>query len=127
MFDLISGYLNWIKALHIIFVIFWMAGLLYLPRLFVYHFSAKPGTELDEVLQTQEQKLLRIIMNPAMMVAFLSGIVLVVIRHADLFQNWWLIIKLVFVFVLMGYHNLRQVNGPGQRNFIGSSMKFPLF
>ncbi len=104
MFDLLSGYLNWIKAVHIIFVIFWMAGLLYLPRLFVYHHKAAPGSELDEVLQTQERKLLRIIMNPAMMVALVSGLILVVLRHGEFGESWWLILKLAFVFILFGFH-----------------------
>ncbi len=104
MFEFLSTYLNWIKAVHIMFVIFWMAGLLYLPRLFVYHYNAKPDTELDEVLQTQERKLLRIIMNPAMIIAFVTGLILVGLRHAELFQSWWLILKLILIFILMGYH-----------------------
>ena len=104
MFEFLSLYLNWIKAVHIMFVIFWMAGLLYLPRLFVYHYNAKPGTKLDEVLQTQEVKLLRIIMNPAMIIAFLTGLVLVGLRHGELFESWWLILKLILIFILMGYH-----------------------
>ena len=119
MFDLLTAYLNWIKAIHIMFVIFWMAGLLYLPRLFVYHYNAKPGTELDDVLKTQEEKLLRIIMNPAMIVAFVSGLLLVYVRHADLFENWWLIIKLILIFVLMGYHGFlsktRKLFAAGER------------
>ncbi len=104
MFDLLSTYLNWIKAVHIIFVIFWMAGLLYLPRLFVYHYNATPGSELDTVLQTQERKLLRIIMNPAMFVALFTGLLLVYVRHAEFGENWWLTIKLAFVFILFGFH-----------------------
>lgn len=104
MFDLLSSYLNWIKAVHIIVVIFWMAGLLYLPRLFVYHYNAKTGSELDLVLQTQEQKLLKIIMTPAMLGALLSGLILVGLRHAELFESWWLTLKLVLVFLLFGYH-----------------------
>lgn len=104
MFDLFSSYMNWIKAFHIIFVIFWMAGLLYLPRLFVYHHKAAVGSELDEVLQTQERKLLRTIMNPAMIAALLSGLGLVYLRHAEFGSSWWLVIKLAFVFFLFGYH-----------------------
>lgn len=104
MFEFLSAYLNWFKALHIIFVIFWMAGLLYLPRLFVYHHKAEVGSELDEVLQTQERKLLRIIMNPAMIVSFVLGLLLLYVRHAELFESWWLILKLILVFILMGYH-----------------------
>lgn len=119
MFDFLSSYLDWIKAIHIIFVIFWMAGMLYLPRLFVYHYNAKPGTELDEVLQTQEIKLLRIIMNPAMIVAFITGLTLVYLRHGEFGESWWLPTKLILVFVLMGYHGFlsktRKLFAAGER------------
>ena len=57
---------NWIKALHVISVISWMAGMLYLPRLYVYHADADKGSELSETLKIMERKLLRIIINPAM-------------------------------------------------------------
>ncbi len=119
MYEVLSTYLNWIKAVHIMFVIFWMAGLLYLPRLYVYHYNAKPGTELDDVLQTQERKLLRIIMNPAMIIAFLTGLVLVALRHAELFESWWLILKLFLICILMGYHGFlsktRKLFAAGER------------
>ena len=65
-----------LKALHLSAVIFWMAGLLYLPRLFVYHSVAAPGGELEAKMEEAEAKLLRIIMNPAMIVAFVLGLVL---------------------------------------------------
>lgn len=104
MFEFLSGWLEWIRAFHIIFVIFWMAGLLYLPRLFVYHYNAEPGSELDKVLQTQEEKLLKIIMAPAMMVALLTGLALVYMRHGEFGETWWLPLKLILVFVLFGYH-----------------------
>jgi protoporphyrinogen IX oxidase len=64
---------EWLKALHVIAVISWMAGMLYLPRLFVYHAGAKPGSELSETLKVMERKLLRIIINPAMIAAWLLG------------------------------------------------------
>jgi len=95
---------EWARALHIIAVIFWMAGMLYLPRLFVYHSTAKLGGELDETLKIQERKLLRIIINPAMIAAFIFGAILVWNRHAALFTQGWLIIKLIAVFILFGYH-----------------------
>lgn len=63
----------WIKALHIIAVISWMAGMLYLPRLFVYHATAKKGSELSETLKVMERKLLRLIINPAMILAWVFG------------------------------------------------------
>ena len=60
---------EWLKAFHLIAVIFWMAGLLYLPRLFVYHSGAKDGGDLEAKMVEAEHKLLRIIMNPAMIVS----------------------------------------------------------
>ena len=74
MFDILYP---WLKAFHLIAVIFWMAGLLYLPRLFVYHSAAQAGGELEAKMEEAEAKLLRIIMTPAMMAAFILGIVLI--------------------------------------------------
>jgi putative membrane protein len=73
----------WLKALHIIAVVAWMAGMLYLPRLFVYHAAAKSGSELSETFKTMEYRLLNFIMTPAMIVAWIVGIVL-------LLQGQWL-------------------------------------
>ena len=67
----------WLKALHIIAVISWMAGMLYLPRLFVYHTAVKPGSEQSETFKVMERRLLKFIMMPAMIVTWLVGIVLV--------------------------------------------------
>lgn len=91
----------WIKAFHLIAVIFWMVGLLYLPRLYVYHSVAIPGGELEAKMEEAEVKLLRIIVNPAMIVAFLLGLVLL---HYNMPPPLWLWVKLVLVFSLMGYH-----------------------
>lgn len=95
---------DWGRALHIIAVIFWMAGLLYLPRLYVYHSNAKPGGELEAALLIQERRLLRIIMNPAMIVAFILGLYLLGKNITMGALGLWLIIKLALVFGLMGYH-----------------------
>jgi len=95
---------EWFRALHIIAVIFWMAGLLYLPRLYVYHSTAEIGGNLDAVLKIQERRLLKIIMTPAMLAALLFGIGLVWYRHAALFTSVWLPLKLILVFGLIGYH-----------------------
>ncbi|WP_371396572.1 protoporphyrinogen oxidase HemJ [Fretibacter rubidus] len=100
MFDL---YL-WVKAAHLCAVIFWMAGLLYLPRLYVYHSASKPGGELEAKMIEAAEKLMRIIMNPAMIVAFLLGLVLIGYNIETLKNSAWLWIKLVLVFFLMGYH-----------------------
>ena len=68
-----AGMLLWLKALHVIAVISWMAGLLYLPRLFVYHCEAEPGSRQSETFKVMEQRLLRYIMNPAMVVVWVTG------------------------------------------------------
>lgn len=94
----------WIKAFHLIAVIFWMAGLLYLPRLYVYHSQAIIGGEMDKALKIQERNLLRIIMNPAMIAAFILGLVLIGYRSEALLGSFWLPLKLLFVFGLIGYH-----------------------
>ena len=74
--DLLADLHPWLKALHIISVIAWMAGLLYLPRLFVYHAEAPAGSEQSETFKVMERRLLRGIMNPAMVAAFIFGIML---------------------------------------------------
>jgi len=94
----------WLKAFHLCAVIFWMAGLLYLPRLFIYHSTAKPGGELEAKMEEAEAKLLRIIMNPAMIVAFLLGLILVA-TNAPLYAGaGWLPVKVLLAFGLIGYH-----------------------
>ena len=100
MFDL---YL-WIKALHLIAVIFWMAGLLMLPRLFVYHSKAELGGELEQEMGKAERRLLKIIMNPAMMVAILLGLILIGYNIATLQSSIWLYIKLLLAVSLVFYH-----------------------
>ena len=78
MFEFFDSIYLWIKAVHIMAVIAWMAGLFYLPRLFVYHVErAEPGSELDQTFQVMEEKLLRVIMNPAMIVAWIAGLIMI--------------------------------------------------
>ncbi len=95
----------WLKALHIIAVISWMAGLLYLPRLFVYHCAQGPGSPASETFKVMERRLLRYIMNPAMIASFVLGLWLIwelgSIRHLG-----WLHGKLMLVLVLAGVHGL---------------------
>jgi protoporphyrinogen IX oxidase len=90
-----------IKSLHVIFVISWMCGLLYLPRLFVYHCNATKDGELDKNLQIMEFKLLKIIMNPAMILAFLSGLWLI---HFIGLDAGWIHLKVTLVLILAGLH-----------------------
>lgn len=93
----------WIKALHIIAVIAWMAGLLYLPRLFVYHAAAKPGSEQSETFKVMERRLLRAIMNPAMTVVWLTGPYLAWAWR--MYLDGWFMAKVALVFVLTWMHH----------------------
>ena len=98
-----------LRGLHILAVIAWMAGLLYLPRLFVYHCEATPGGELDEALKLQEERLLRVIMNPAMIAAWVLGLLLVwsnAARTGDwsMFLGWAWIAKFLLVSAMTGMH-----------------------
>ncbi len=78
MSDFLAEYYSWTKAFHVMSVIAWMAGLFYLPRLFVYHSEAvEAGSETDRLFQTMERKLLRLIMNPAMVATWIFGLALV--------------------------------------------------
>ena len=97
-----------VKALHIISVISWMAGLFYLPRLYAYHANAKKGGELSETLKIMERRLLRIIMNPAMILTFTFGIWLIILNPA-LMQSGWLHAKLFLVLCLAGLHGFLAV------------------
>jgi len=111
---------EWLKAFHLIAVIFWMAGLLYLPRLFVYHSASKPGGELEAKMIEAAQKLMRIIMNPAMITAFILGLALLFGYNAtNITGSIWLPVKLVLVFALMGYHGFlskqRKLFAAGER------------
>ena len=94
----------WVKALHIISVIAWMAGLLYLPRLFVYHVDAEAGGELSEALKIMEWRLLKFIMTPAMIASFLFGVLLLMNMGEGAWQESWLYAKLVFVAGLVAMH-----------------------
>ena len=88
--DWLTDLYPWIKALHIVAVIAWMAGLLYLPRLFVYHADAPPGSETSRSFKVMERRLLRAIMDPAMTAAIVFGVLLVVIRSPGIWQEgWW--------------------------------------
>ena len=79
----------WLKALHVISVIAWMAGLFYLPRLFVYHAQVSAGSEMSETFKVMEGKLLRIIMNPAMIATWLFAIGMIVVRPDFWLAGWF--------------------------------------
>lgn len=102
---LVSAY-PWIKSLHVISVIAWMAGLLYLPRLFVYHADATPGSEASETFKVMERKLLRAIMNPAMIAAFVFGGLLLATPGVVDWGAAWIWIKLAAVAALAVTHHV---------------------
>ena len=95
--------LVWLKALHVIAVIAWMAGLLYLPRLFVYHCQAERGSKQAETFKVMEQRLLRQIMNPAMLVVWPTGLLLA--WQLGVGHDRWLMAKMALVVLLTGYHH----------------------
>ena len=94
---------EWIKALHVIAIISWMAGMLYLPRLFVYHASADKGSELSETLKIMERRLLRLIINPAMIVSWLLGLSMIA-ANPSMLHGGWLHVKLGCVILLQIFH-----------------------
>ncbi len=92
----------WIKALHIIAVISWMAGLFYLPRLFIYHTDAEPGSDKSETFKIMEQRLIKIIMNPAMMISWVLGLYLAWSVYG--FSGGWLHAKIGLVVLMTATH-----------------------
>ena len=92
----------WFKALHIMAVIAWMAGLFYLPRLFIYHYDKAPGSESSETFKVMEGRLYRFIMNPSMMIAWVFG--LFIAWQGLWFGAGWLHVKLLAVIVLTVTH-----------------------
>ncbi|MBB4038914.1 putative membrane protein [Microvirga flocculans] len=94
----------WIKALHVISVIAWMAGMLYLPRLFVYHCDAPKGSAQSETFKVMERRLLKAIINPAMVATWIFGLVL--IWQGGWYRDGWLHGKILLVLILSGVHGV---------------------
>jgi protoporphyrinogen IX oxidase len=92
-----------LKAIHVIAVISWMVGLLYLPRLFVYHVENN-NFESVKVFKIMEKRLMKIIMNPAMIVTWLTGLTILWVLGFNTIFSLWLSIKFLFVIILSGYH-----------------------
>jgi protoporphyrinogen IX oxidase len=92
----------WVKAVHVIAIIAWMAGMLYLPRLFIYHCDASPGGEMSETLKVMEHRLLTIIINPAMIIAWVLGLWLA--WDAEWFSAGWFHAKLALALGMSGMH-----------------------
>ena len=101
---MLSDFYLWIKALHIMAVISWMAGLFYLPRLFVYHVERSDGTGMNAVFQTMEEKLLRVIMNPAMIVAWVTGLMMVSIPGLIDWSSIWPWSKFIGLIGMTWFH-----------------------
>lgn len=106
MNDMLLSSYPWIKALHIISIIAWMAGMLYLPRLFVYHCGAPPGSDKSETFKIMERRLLRAIINPAMIASFVFGGALLLTPGVVDWAAWWIYAKLGLVFVMTAVHGL---------------------
>lgn len=96
-------YYDIIKALHILSVISWMVGLLYLPRLFVYHADAEIGTVRAETFKVMERRLLKVIMTPAMIASFIFGVWIIALNHGLVFETWFQI-KVVAVLAMAACH-----------------------
>ncbi|MGV8841492.1 MAG: protoporphyrinogen oxidase HemJ [Bauldia sp.] len=89
-------------SFHVVFMVAWMAGIFYLPRLFVYHAGAAPGSDKSETFKVMERKLLRGIMNPSMVITVLTGIAIALWK--GMYDDPWLMAKSALVLVLLGIH-----------------------
>ena len=104
MQEFLAAYYPWLLAFHIIAVMFWMAGMYYLPRLFVYHAEAMENGDPHQIFEVMEVKLLRLIINPAMIVAWLFGLGLIFRSGFWGSSGDWISVKLLLVIILSGYH-----------------------
>ena len=93
------------KSLHLIAVISWMAGLLYLPRIFVYHVENKEKKEATDIFEVMEKKLFYYIMRPAMIFTWIFGLVLIYLNGVEIFSQLWMQIKIVLVILLSAYND----------------------
>jgi putative membrane protein len=108
-----------IKIIHILAVISWLAGLLYLPRIYVYHCRVDCGSQSDILFQEMERKLLRFIMNPAMIITFLCGFYLA--YQIGFEENLWLHLKIFFVIILSIFHSFLSIC---RKRFVSNSNKY---
>ena len=115
----------WVKAAHIIFVIFWMAGLFMLPRFLAYHQEADPASPDNAIWAEREARLIRIIMNPSMIIAWALGLALVLDTGA--YAQLWFQEKFAFVVALSGYHvwmvNYSHKLASGTRTLSGKALR----
>ena len=106
MLEVLNPFYLWIKALHILAVIAWMAGMLYLPRLYVYHCEVEPGSAESERFKTMERRLLQGIVNPAMIAVWVLGLMLGFTPASGGWMQGWLIAKVLLVLGLSAAHGL---------------------
>jgi putative membrane protein len=104
MTDALSALYPWTKALHVISVIAWLAGMFYLPRLYAYHAEAEPGSKQSETFKVMERRLLRAIVNPAMIATFVFGIALLGTPGVVDWSQGWIWVKLACVLALSALH-----------------------
>ena len=104
MTGFLGPYYLWVKAFHVIAMVAWMAGMLYLPRLFVYHCETVPGSAESARFKTMERRLLRAIINPAMIAVWILGLALAVSSGA--WREGWFEVKFVLVLAMSGVHGL---------------------
>ena len=105
MSDFLIGAYPWFKSAHIVAVVSWMAALLYLPRLLVYHANAKPASEMSETFKLMEANIHRLIMTPAMLLVWGFGLMLMITPGTiDWSSPWWFLVKLVCVVLLTVFH-----------------------
>ena len=102
----LTPWLLWIKALHVVSVMAWMAGMLYLPRLFVYHADAAPGSEQSETFKVMEHRMLRAIINPAMIAAWVFGLLLVATPGVVDWSMRWPWVKAAMVIAMTAVHGM---------------------
>jgi len=102
----LGDYYEWFKALHVISVIAWMAGMLYLPRLYVYHADSEVGSDKSETFKIMERRLLRAITNPAMIASFIFGGLMLATPGAIDWSMGWIWVKIAMIVAMSGIHGL---------------------
>ena len=104
MRDFLTSHYLVFKSLHLIFMVFWMASLFFLPRLFVYHVRALPGSETSNLIQGVEKRLIRLIMTPSMVMTWVWGLCLLAVNGILSSPLGWLHLKILFVLLLSFFH-----------------------
>ena len=102
--EISSLFFSWIKAVHLVAIVSWMVGLLYLPRLFIYHCHSEIGSEKSETFKIMERRLFRVIMNPSMFVSLLTGGMMTYSYGFYIFTELWFTVKIACLFGLLTVH-----------------------